>query len=123
MSSRPATHTHTLQTEEYALLLDAIQHWHDSALFSDEQVAQVKDIFKSVLGLPLNTVFVGSALPDAIVGSGREGGSGGRAVFQHEMAETQETQIIRGINTSRIVLENSSEPNPTIPYKESCGSV
>jgi hypothetical protein len=67
MSSRLATHTHTLPPEDHVLLLEAIQHWHDSIQFSDEQVAQVKAIFRSVFGLQPDTVLVGSALPDAIV--------------------------------------------------------
>lgn len=57
----------SLATEEHTLLDEALAHWHDPSKFSDSQVAQVKDVFKKVFGLPEETVLAGSTLPDAVI--------------------------------------------------------
>lgn len=67
MASRIATQTQAFTEEEHALLLTAIERWHDATRFSDEQVDQVKALFRRVFGLSHDTLLVGSALPDAIV--------------------------------------------------------
>ena len=67
MASRIATQTQAFTEEEHALLLTAIERWHDATQFSNEQVDQVKALFRRVFGLSHDTLLVGSALPDAIV--------------------------------------------------------
>lgn len=67
MASRIATQTQAFTEEEHALLLAAIERWHDAIRFSDEEVDQVKALFRRVFGLSHDTLLVGSALPDAIV--------------------------------------------------------
>ena len=46
---------------------DALNHWYEPTIFPDERVAQVKQVFKKVFGLPADTVLMGSTLPDAIL--------------------------------------------------------
>jgi hypothetical protein len=67
MSSRLTSHEHQLSLEEQNLLRDAVQNWYNQALFTDEDVAQVKGIFRKVFDLPPDTILAGSTLPDAIV--------------------------------------------------------
>jgi hypothetical protein len=56
-----------LETGECELLAVATARWTDVAGFGDDQVAQVKAIFRRGFDLPLETVLVGSAFPDGIV--------------------------------------------------------
>ena len=57
----------SISTEEHVLLDEALAFWHDPSKFQDTQVAQVKDVFKKVFGLPEETVLAGSTLPDAVL--------------------------------------------------------
>ena len=38
--------TCNLPAEDHALLHEALQHWHDTSIFTDEKVAQVKQAFQ-----------------------------------------------------------------------------
>ncbi len=67
MASRITTRLQAVTQAEHALLLAAIERWHDATQFSDEDVRQVKTLFRRVFGLRNDMILVGSALPDAIV--------------------------------------------------------
>ena len=72
-----------LTNEEAALLEAALRLWDKCDLFSGEQVAGVKTVFRRVFGLEDDTVLMGSVLPDAIVlqtqpGPQAEAGQGGQ---------------------------------------------
>ena len=57
----------SLATEEHVLFDEALAFWQDPSKFPDEKVAQIKDVFKKVFGLPEETVLAGSTLPDAVI--------------------------------------------------------
>ncbi len=67
MASYLSTQSIQLQEGDQNLLRDALRQWYDHAMFTDDHVVQVKQVFKRVFGLPHDIVLAGSALPDAIV--------------------------------------------------------
>ena len=56
-----------LTGEEHALLKEGQEHWLDHEVFSEDQVLQVKGVFRKVFGIPEETVLMGVTFPDAIV--------------------------------------------------------
>ncbi len=69
-----ATHVTTLRPEtceilpaEHQLLRDALKDWNDTAAFTNDHVALVKNVFRKIFRLPDGAILVGSVLPDAVI--------------------------------------------------------
>ena len=56
-----------LTQAEHDLLKEGHKHWLDVDKFSEDQVLQVKGVFKKVFGIPEDTMLMGVSFPDAIV--------------------------------------------------------
>lgn len=66
-TTQPVSEIVALSAQELILLQRAITDWHDQALFTDDQVLQVKSLARRIFNLPDDTVLVGSTVPDAII--------------------------------------------------------
>lgn len=62
-----APERYELTTDEHVKINMGLDFWHDHSRFSDEQVDEVKGIFRKIFGIPPNVILMGMTFPDSIV--------------------------------------------------------
>jgi hypothetical protein len=56
-----------LTPEELAKIEMGLDFWHNHERFSDQNVEDVKGVFKRIFGIPSNVILMGMTFPDSIV--------------------------------------------------------
>lgn len=66
-ATQPLSEILILSDQQRSLLQRALTEWHNHALFTDDDVLQVKAVVRQIFNLPCDAPLVGSSVPDAII--------------------------------------------------------